>query len=142
MSSGDPTESIDVVVPVYNGWHLTERCLEHLRRQTRSHTVIVCDNGSSDVTAERLRTSFPEVQVVELGTNLGFAAACNRGVRAGKGEIVVLLNNDVECSSEFLKRLVAPLRDDERLGSVAALLLAPGEGGDEGKCVARLRNSQ
>jgi GT2 family glycosyltransferase len=118
---------MDVVVPVYNGWHLTERCLEHLRLQTLSHTVIVCDNGSSDGTAKHLRTSFPEVQVVELGSNFGFAAACNRGVRAGKGDIVVLLNNDVECSSEFLKRLVVPLRDDERLGSVAALLLEPGE---------------
>jgi len=114
-------------VPVYNGWHLTERCLEHLRLQTLSHTVIVCDNGSSDGTAKHLRTAFPEVQVVELGMNLGFAAACNRGVRAGKGDFVVLLNNDVECSAEFLNRLVAPLRDDDSLGSVAALLLKPGE---------------
>ena len=118
---------MDVVVPVYNGWHLTERCLEHLRLQTLSHTVIVCDNGSSDGTAKHLRTAFPEVQVVELGVNLGFAAACNRGVRAGKGDFVVLLNNDVECSAEFLNRLVAPLRDDDSLGSVAALLLKPGE---------------
>ena len=114
-------------MPVYNGWHLTERCLEHLRLQTLSHTVIVCDNGSSDGTAKHLRTAFPEVQVVELGMNLGFAAACNRGVRAGKGDFVVLLNNDVECSAEFLNRLVAPLRDDDSLGSVAALLLKPGE---------------
>ena len=114
-------------MPVYNGWHLTERCLEHLRLQTLSHTVIVCDNGSSDGTAKHLRTAFPEVQVVELGVNLGFAAACNRGVRAGKGDFVVLLNNDVECSAEFLNRLVAPLRDDDSLGSVAALLLKPGE---------------
>jgi N-acetylglucosaminyl-diphospho-decaprenol L-rhamnosyltransferase len=119
--------SIDVVVPVHNGWHLTERCLEHLRVQTIAHTVIVCDNGSSDGTAERLRTSFPEVQVVELGTNLGFAVACNRGVRTGKRDIVVLLNNDVECPAEFLERLVVPFRGDERLGSVAALLVQPGE---------------
>src|SRR5437016_2937856 len=104
---------MDVVVPVYNGWHLTERCLEHLRKQTLSHTVIVCDNGSSDGTAERVRTSFPEVRVVELGANFGFGVACNRGVRAGTHDIVVLLNNDVECrSTEFLERLVVPLRDD------------------------------
>jgi N-acetylglucosaminyl-diphospho-decaprenol L-rhamnosyltransferase len=122
-----PAPSIDVVVPVYNGWRLTERCLEHLLLQTLPHSVIVCDNGSSDGTVERLRSSFPGVQVVELGTNLGFAAACNRGVRAGKHEIVVLLNNDVECSPDFLERLVLPLVDDEGLGSVAALLLKPGE---------------
>lgn len=120
--------SIDVVVPVYNGWELTESCLAHLRVQTLPHTAIVCDNGSTDETHDRLRTAFPEVRVIEFGANLGFATACNRGVRGGSGEIVVLLNNDVDCRPDFLERLVAPFRDDERLGSVAALLLKPGEG--------------
>src|SRR5919197_2754076 len=118
---------IDVVVPVHNRWELTKSCLEHLRAQTVPHTVIVVDNGSTDRTPERLREAFPAVRLLELGDNLGFPVACNRGVAAGNGEIVVLLNNDVECRPDFLERLVAPLLDDERLGSVAALLLRPGE---------------
>lgn len=119
--------SIDVVVPVHNRWDLTEGCLAHLRLQTLPHTVILCDNGSTDGTPERVGASFPDIQVVELGANLGFSAACNRGVRAGSGEIVVLLNNDVDCRPDFLERLVAPFNDDERVGSVASLLLKPGE---------------
>jgi GT2 family glycosyltransferase len=118
---------IDVVVPVHNRWELTKSCLEHLRAQTVRHTVIVIDNGSTDGTPGRLRESFADVRLVELGDNLGFPVACNRGVAAGNGEIVVLLNNDVDCRPDFLERLVAPLLDDERLGSVAALLLKPGE---------------
>lgn len=118
--------SVDVLVPVHNNWKLTKSGLEHLRGQTLSHTVIVADNGSTDGTTDLVRREFPEVLVTELGSNLGFPAACNRGVRAGSGEIVVLLNNDVECPPEFLERLVAPFADDERLGSVAALLLNPG----------------
>ncbi len=121
------THDIDVIVPVRDRWELTESCLEHLRRQTVPHTVTVCDNGSTDGTPSRLREQFPEVRVIELGENLGFSAACNRGVRAGSGEIVVLLNNDVDCRPDFLERLVAPFERDERLGSVAALLLHPGE---------------
>lgn len=117
---------IDVVVPVHNGWELTESCLEHLRSQTVPHTVIVCDNGSTDGTPARLRESFADVRVVELGANCGFAVACNRGVAAGTGEILVLLNNDVDCRPDFLERLVAPFAGDDRLGSVAALLLKPG----------------
>jgi N-acetylglucosaminyl-diphospho-decaprenol L-rhamnosyltransferase len=112
---------------VHNGWRLTARCLEHLGRQTTPHEVIVCDNGSTDGTPECLRTSFPDVRLVELGANVGFPAACNRGVDAGSSDVVVLLNNDVECRPEFLEHLVAPFRDDERLGSVTSLLLAPGE---------------
>jgi N-acetylglucosaminyl-diphospho-decaprenol L-rhamnosyltransferase len=120
------TASIDVVIPAHNGWELTESCLAHLRRQTVAHAVIVCDNGSTDGTPERARDSFPDVRVIELGANVGFAAACNRGVAVGDGEVVVLLNNDVDCRPDFLERLVAPLQD-ERVGSVAALLLQPGE---------------
>jgi GT2 family glycosyltransferase len=119
--------SIDVVLPVYNRWDLTESCVEHLGAQTLAHNVIVCDNGSSDRTPEHLRATFPGVRVVELGANLGFSAACNRGVRVGRGEIVVLLNNDVECRPDFLECLLVPFRHDERVGSVAALLLKPGE---------------
>jgi GT2 family glycosyltransferase len=87
----------------------------------------VCDNGSTDGTPGRAREAFPDVRVVELGANVGFPAACNRGVAAGEGEIVVLLNNDVECRPDFLERLIVPFIGAPRLGSVASLLLAPGE---------------
>lgn len=122
------TPSIDVVVPVHNGWQLTKSCLEHLGEQTLAHAVIVCDNGSTDGTPGRLREEFPESRVVELGANLGFSVACNRGVGAGDGEIIVLVNNDVDCRPDFLERLVAPFNgDDELLGSVSSLLLQPSE---------------
>jgi GT2 family glycosyltransferase len=74
-----------------------------------------------------VRAAFPEVRVVELGANLGYPRACNHGVRAGSSEIVVLLNNDVDCRPTFLECLVAPFSADRRLGTVAGLLLKPGE---------------
>jgi GT2 family glycosyltransferase len=70
---------------------------------------------------------FPDVRILELGANLGFAVACNRGARAGSGEIIVLLNNDVECRPDFLECLARPFGQDEGVGSVASLLLQPGE---------------
>jgi len=118
--------SIDVVVPVFNRWELTQRCLAMLERQTVAHDVVVVDNGSTDDTSERLRADFPRVRVVALGENRGFPAACNRGASAGSADTVVLLNNDVEPPPTFLERLIAPL-EDERVGSVSALLLEPGK---------------
>jgi GT2 family glycosyltransferase len=91
------------------------------------HDVIVCDNGSTDGTPDRLRARFPDVHVIELGTNRGFAGACNRGADVGTGEIIVLLNNDVECRPDFLECLTRAFGGDERCGSVASLLLQPGE---------------
>jgi GT2 family glycosyltransferase len=127
MSSRAETASIDVIIPTYNGWQLTESCLEHLGAQTASHNVVVCDNGSSDGTPYRVRDAFPQAHVLELGANLGFGKACNQGVSVSAGEIVVLLNNDVECRPDFLERVLARLEEDERIGSVAVLLLTPGE---------------
>ncbi|HTU77301.1 MAG TPA: glycosyltransferase family 2 protein [Solirubrobacteraceae bacterium] len=120
--------SIDVVIVAYNRYDLTGSCLRHLQAQTVEHHVIVVDNGSTDDTRVRLREEWPALQVEAFDENRGFPEACNRGVAAGRGEIVVLLNNDVDCRPDFLERLVAPL-GDPTVGSVVPLLLQPGEKG-------------
>jgi N-acetylglucosaminyl-diphospho-decaprenol L-rhamnosyltransferase len=119
------SDSVDVVIVAYNHYELTESCLRHLRAQTIDHRAIVVDNGSTDDTRARLRAEWPAVRLECFDDNRGFPEACNRGVAAGSGELVVLLNNDVDCRPDFLQRLVAPLRDPT-VGSVAALLLKPG----------------
>ncbi len=122
-----PAPTIDVVVPVHGRYELTDRCLRHLACQTVAHRVIVVDDGSPDDTVARLQRDWPEATVVELGANHGYTRAVNRGVAAGDGEVVVLLNNDVELRSDCLERLIAPLHEDPCAGSVASLMLEPGE---------------
>jgi N-acetylglucosaminyl-diphospho-decaprenol L-rhamnosyltransferase len=119
--------SIDVIVPVHDHYALTSACLEHLARQTAPHRVIVVDDGSSDGTSALLRRDWPEATTIDLGANHGYTAAVNCGVNAGESEYVVLLNNDVELRPDCLERLVAPLRTNPEIGSVAALMLVPGE---------------
>ena len=118
--------SIDVVVVAYNRYELTESCLRHLAAQTVAHQVILVDNGSTDGTPARVAERWPGARVMSFDNGRGFAAACNRGVEAGTGAIVVLLNNDVDCNADFLERLTAPFEADPQLGSVAALMLQPG----------------
>jgi N-acetylglucosaminyl-diphospho-decaprenol L-rhamnosyltransferase len=117
--------SVDVAVVAFNRYDLTSSCLTHLAAQTRAHRLLVCDNGSTDGTAERIAADWPEATVVRMDENRGFAQACNAAVALGDGDVVVLLNNDVDCRPDFLERLVAPLERDPRLGSVAALMTRP-----------------
>jgi N-acetylglucosaminyl-diphospho-decaprenol L-rhamnosyltransferase len=119
--------SVDVVIVAYNRYELTDSCLRHLAAQTVEQRVIIVDNGSTDDTRARLATEWPSVTLESFDENHGFAQACNRGVAAGTGEVVVLLNNDVDCRADFVERLITPLALDERLGAVAALMLQPGE---------------
>ncbi len=118
---------IDVVIPAYNHYELTSSCLRHLAAQTVPHNVIVVDNGSTDETRESLARDWPEVQILALEHNHAFTRAVNLGVAAGRGEHIVLMNNDVDLRPDCLEHLLAPLRRDPRLGSVATVLLTVGE---------------
>ncbi|HLM85009.1 MAG TPA: glycosyltransferase [Solirubrobacteraceae bacterium] len=115
------------MIPTSGHYELTESCLAHLARQTRRHTVIVSDNGADEETATRVSREWPAVRLIRSEHRLGFAAACNRGVRVGEGEVVVLLNNDVYCRPDWLERLVSPLEAQPGAGSVACLLVRPDE---------------
>ncbi|HWY89335.1 MAG TPA: glycosyltransferase family 2 protein [Solirubrobacteraceae bacterium] len=119
--------TIDIVIPTSGHYDLTRECLSHLALQTRLHTVIVSDNGGSEETAERVGREWPAARLIRSQEHLSFAAACNRGVEKGDGEVVVLLNNDVYCRPDWLERLVSPLEAEPCTGSVACLLVQPGE---------------
>ncbi|MGO9956925.1 MAG: glycosyltransferase family 2 protein [Solirubrobacteraceae bacterium] len=125
-ADGNGGAGVDVAVVAYRRWDLTRSCLEHLARQTLPHRVTVCDNGCDEHTAEQVAAEFPAAQIVRLDANMPYPIACNRAVAAGDAEFVVMMNNDVDARSDFIERLVAPLRSDPALGSVSSLLLRPG----------------
>jgi len=112
-------------VPVYGNWDISRECLEHLRRRIVDHAVIVFDDGVIDDTVARLHADYPGVTVIALPTNGGFAAACNAGILRGTGDIVILVNNDVQANPTMLERLAMPCATNYNLGSAAPLLFAP-----------------
>jgi N-acetylglucosaminyl-diphospho-decaprenol L-rhamnosyltransferase len=71
-------------------------------------TVIAVDNASPDGTAAALRRHAPWVDVIDMGSNAGFAAACNRGAqRAGRADLIVFINPDVTIGEEFVRTVMA-----------------------------------
>ena len=70
-------------------------------------------------TAE-LKERFPEVRVIALPENVGFAAAINAGIRATRGRYVALLNNDTEAEPGWLGEMVWVIETDVHAASVAA----------------------
>ncbi|MFQ6100835.1 MAG: glycosyltransferase family 2 protein [Anaerolineae bacterium] len=115
---------VSVIIPTLNGAHHLSTCLESLRCQTYPHVeVIVADNGSTDGSLELLARHYPEVRVLALGRNRGFAGACNAGMRAARGEIVVLLNNDTEANPRWVEEIVAAFRRHPEAGLVASKML-------------------
>jgi GT2 family glycosyltransferase len=118
------TPRVSVVIPTWNGRELLEICLPSLERQTfRDFETIAVDGGSTDGSVEWLRAEYPDVRVVELEENRGFAAAVNRGIEAARGEVIVLLNNDTEAEPDWLEALVAATDRDPDAGVFASRVL-------------------
>jgi GT2 family glycosyltransferase len=101
---------IDVIIPNYNGSALLPVCLDSLRAQTRrDFTVTVVDDASTDDSVAIITSRYPEVQVLRLAQNRGFAAAVNAGLAATHQPFVALLNNDTEADPHWLAALIGAL---------------------------------
>ena len=110
-----------VYIPNLNGSARLERTLGSLEEQTRAVPVVVVDNGSDDDSVALVRRRFPAVEVLELGTNLGFGTALNRAVAARPAERLIFLNNDVAAEPRFVEALLERL--GEGVDSVAGVLV-------------------
>jgi GT2 family glycosyltransferase len=111
---------VAVVIPSWNGRELLAGVLPTLFAQTfRDFRAVVVENGSSDGTAEWLAEEWPEVEVLALERNLGYAPAVNLGIATGEEELVALLNNDMELDPGWLEALVGALDADPAAGSAS-----------------------
>ena len=114
-----------VVIVNYNGGELVEQALEALAAQTVApERTIVIDNASSDGSPQRIAECFPEVELLRLGRNAGFAAGNNAGVRAAEGcKWVALMNPDALPESTWLERLLEAARAHPEYGFFGSLLV-------------------
>lgn len=116
--------SVTAVVLNYNGRRFLETVLPSLERQTAAGLdVLVIDDGSGDDSVIWLRREWPSVEVLALPQNVGITAALNWGAEAARGEVVVLLNNDMELHPDCVEELVAALEEHPEAGSACAKLL-------------------
>lgn len=110
------TRAASVVIPNWNGRDLLEKYLPSVVRALAGNPgneIIVVDNGSTDESAEFVRTHFPRVKLLALEKNLGFGGGSNAGFQAAQNDIVVLLNSDMRVEPDFLAPLLAGFTDDK-----------------------------
>lgn len=91
----------------------------------RSYEVIVVDNASTDGVVGMLRKEWPEVRVVEMGSNAGFARANNRGLALARGRHLMLLNPDTRAQPGSLATLATFLEATPDAAIAAPMLVYP-----------------
>ncbi len=117
-------KKVAVVIPNYNGKKFLTDCLKSLRKQTfMDFETILVDNGSEDGSVALVKRDFPEVEVIELSDNTGFANAVNVGIKATTAEYVFLLNNDTVCEAGAVEALVNVMDRKPNVFSAQAKML-------------------
>lgn len=116
---------LSVVILNWNGRRHLERYLPSVVAHTEGDAeVVVADNGSTDDSLQWLRLNYPDVRVMRLDRNYGFAGGYNRALREVESEYVLLLNSDVEVTAGWWQPLVEVLDTESDVAAVAPKLLA------------------
>jgi GT2 family glycosyltransferase len=106
--------TISFIVPLYNGLDFTRAMMASLRATVPAglrHEIILVDNGSTDGTRAWLaRLGEPGARAVLLERNLGYAAGNNRGAEAARGDMLLLLNNDLVLLPGWLEPMLKAVR--------------------------------
>jgi GT2 family glycosyltransferase len=121
-----------LVIVTWNGKKVISQCLESLRRYSGDSSVeiLVVDNASTDGTVEHLKTEFPFAKLIVNSSNLGFAKANNIGIAQATGEIVCLVNSDVEVPEGCFEKMAAYMEQNKRIGVLGPkMILADGSVG-------------
>ena len=119
--------STAVVILNWNGRQHLEQFLPSVVEHTpRTVRIIVADNGSTDDSVEFVQSTYPEIEIIQLEHNYGFAKGYNLALERVDAECFILLNSDVEVTQGWVEPLVATITNNQRVGAVAPKLRSYG----------------
>jgi hypothetical protein len=116
---------LSIIIVSYNVCQFLLNCIQSILATAGSihYEIIVIDNASTDGSAEAVRKTFPNVQVIANKENLGYAEANNQGYRISKGDFLLLLNPDTVVKSGAIKSVLEFMKDRNDAGLAACRLL-------------------
>jgi|TARA_B100000959_G_scaffold184104_1_gene192395 GT2 family glycosyltransferase/2-polyprenyl-3-methyl-5-hydroxy-6-metoxy-1,4-benzoquinol methylase/Tfp pilus assembly protein PilF len=118
----DELPFVSIIMLTWNALEYTKKCIDSIVRFTHyPHEIIFVDNASTDGSVEYLRdlvNVHDNYKLIQNKENKGFAGGNNQGVEAASGEYVMLLNNDVLVSENWLSRMVDSLEKHNNIGII------------------------
>lgn len=111
-----PGLSVSIVIPNFNGRDLLRKNLPSVIKAYKNNKnkiieVVVVDDASTDDSVKFLKENFKEVVIIQHKINRRFPASVNTGARSAKGDLICLLNTDVEPAKDFLEKALPHFKD-------------------------------
>jgi len=117
---------ISIIIVNFNGKKYLKNCFDSFKNvDYKNYEIIFVDNNSTDDSINFVKINYPNVRILKLDKNYGFAFANNLGAKKAKGDLLLFLNNDTEVSSNFMSELVKAVNLDSSFSIFQSLLLKP-----------------
>lgn len=132
------------VIVNYEAGDLLTKCVASLLADTSAGTpeVVVVDNGSEDGSVDQLRAVAPDVQVIRLDRNRGYASAANAGAAATTAAIVAVCNCDVRVEAGTAAAMLGRFDGEADLGALGPTILnVDGTRYPSARAIPRLRDA-
>ena len=115
---------VSIIIPHWNGIDILSECLTSLfKTNHNSYEVIVVDNASTDGSQSWIKSTFPQIKLIENDKNYGYAGGCNIGALEAKGNYLVFLNNDTIQDPGWIQNLENIFKKDNRIAAVQPKVL-------------------
>ena len=116
---------IAIVILNWNGAKLLQQFLPSVIEFSKGDLIeiVVADNGSTDGSIPMIRNMYPEVTVLDLEQNFGFARGYNEALKQIEADYFVILNSDVEVTAGWLDSPIALMESDENIAAVQPKIL-------------------
>lgn len=130
---------LSIIIVTWNTRELTLKCIESIyntkdyRSLKDGLEIIVIDNASSDGTSKAIAERYPGVTTILNKENLGYAPACNQGMKIATGKYVLLLGSDTELTDGSLIECINYLEKNPSAGAAGCKLIYP-DGREQGNC--------
>jgi GT2 family glycosyltransferase len=128
MTDPGQQPTVEVLIVSYNARDALAECLQSLRAHpppAAGVSVVVCDNASTDGSAELVASRFPETRLLRQASNIGFARANNLLAAGSTADYLLLLNPDTVLVEDLITPLLAVLCSDSRIAVVGPRLVFP-----------------
>jgi len=121
------TTKISNIVLNWNGERLLGDSLPSLSHQSYLYReIILVDNGSTDSSVSFVRGNFPEIKIIQLADNKGFAGGNAEGLKIAEGQFIALINNDTRVDEKWLENLLRPMLQNPKVGICGSKILLNG----------------
>ena len=115
-----------VVILNWNGKEHLEKYLPFVVQFTdlKVHKLVVADNGSTDNSVAFLKTHFPQIRVIEMDHNYGFAEGYNRALSQIDADIYCILNSDVRVTKNWMEPAMNFFEKDQTIAAIQPKILS------------------